>query len=106
MGSCWSRCTRPPASWAGPGRRDGWTASGARSRRAGGSCPAGERNCRGSGAACVPTRPERRRTRGPARHHLTRARDGVGALPDDGYGAMIRAGIDRCGERLDLGGRS
>lgn len=41
-----------------------------------------------------------------ARHHLTRARDGVGALPDDGYGAMIRAGIDRCGERLDLGGRS
>ena len=41
-----------------------------------------------------------------ARHHLTRARDRVGALPDDGYGAMIRAGIDRCGERLDLGDRT
>lgn len=41
-----------------------------------------------------------------ARHHLARARDRVGALPDDGYGAMIRAGIDRCGERLDLGDRS
>lgn len=38
-----------------------------------------------------------------ARHHLERARASLDRLPDDGYGRMIRAGIEalgqRCGER-------
>ncbi|HEY2225919.1 hypothetical protein [Actinomycetospora sp.] len=38
-----------------------------------------------------------------ARHHLERARAAIDRLPDDGYGRMIRAGIEslaqRCGER-------
>jgi regulator of sirC expression with transglutaminase-like and TPR domain len=38
-----------------------------------------------------------------ARHHLERARAAVDRLPEDGYGRMIRAGIEalaqRCGER-------
>ncbi|MEJ8277912.1 hypothetical protein [Pseudonocardia spirodelae] len=41
-----------------------------------------------------------------ARHHLSRAREKAGALPGDGYGAMIRAGIERCGARLDAGERT
>lgn len=41
-----------------------------------------------------------------ARRHLDLARDRVGTLNDDGYGRMIRNGIERCGERLDLGDRS
>ncbi|MEQ3552407.1 tetratricopeptide repeat protein [Pseudonocardia nematodicida] len=32
--------------------------------------------------------------------HLRRAREHVGVLTDDGYGRMIRNGIERCGERL------
>jgi hypothetical protein len=36
-------------------------------------------------------------------HHLERARACLGALPDDGYGRMIRAGVEglaaRCGDR-------
>ncbi|MBN9734419.1 MULTISPECIES: hypothetical protein [unclassified Pseudonocardia] len=43
---------------------------------------------------------------GPAREHLALARARTGALPDDGYGRMIRAAIERCGERLDRGDRS
>jgi hypothetical protein len=38
-----------------------------------------------------------------ARHHLDRARAYLDRLPDDGYGRMIRAGVDalgqRCGDR-------
>ena len=41
-----------------------------------------------------------------ARHHLGRARARVGQLSDDGYGQMIRSGIERCGERLEHGDRS
>lgn len=33
-------------------------------------------------------------------HHLTRARATVDTLPDDGYGRMIRGGIDRCEARM------
>ena len=35
-----------------------------------------------------------------ATHHLTRARATLDALPDDGYGRMIRGGVDRCGARM------
>lgn len=38
---------------------------------------------------------------GLAREHLVAARNAEHFLSDDGYGAMIRAGIDRLGERLD-----
>ncbi len=38
-----------------------------------------------------------------ARHHLERARASLDDLPDDGYGRMIRAGVEalarRCGDR-------
>lgn len=40
---------------------------------------------------------------GPAGDHLERARAALGALPDDGYGRMIRGGIDRCAARLAAG---
>ncbi|MEJ2870065.1 hypothetical protein WCD74_20015 [Actinomycetospora sp. OC33-EN08] len=33
-------------------------------------------------------------------HHLERARASTGALPDDGYGRMIRGGIEALGERV------
>jgi hypothetical protein len=36
-----------------------------------------------------------------AREHLDRGRAGVGALPADGYGEMIRGGLDRLGRDLD-----
>ena len=36
-----------------------------------------------------------------ARRHLDLARERIDALSDDGYGRMIRAGIERCAERLD-----
>jgi hypothetical protein len=36
-----------------------------------------------------------------AREHLARARACVEVLPDDGYGRLIRGGIDRLAERLD-----
>ena len=39
---------------------------------------------------------------GRAREHLARGRAAVGALPDDGYGRMIREGLDRLAERLDV----
>ncbi|MEV1293387.1 hypothetical protein [Pseudonocardia sp. NPDC049635] len=42
----------------------------------------------------------------PARWHLQQAADRVEALPGDGYGTMIRSGIERCGERLARGDRS
>lgn len=35
-----------------------------------------------------------------AREHLQLGRDAVGALPDDGYGRMIKGGLDRLAERL------
>ena len=35
-----------------------------------------------------------------AREHLARGRAAVGALPDDGYGRMIRDGLDRLAQRL------
>ena len=35
-----------------------------------------------------------------ARRHLEQGRAAVGALPDDGYGRMIRTGLDRLAERL------
>jgi tetratricopeptide (TPR) repeat protein len=35
-----------------------------------------------------------------AREHLERARAALDALPDDGYGRMIRAGLERLAERL------
>jgi hypothetical protein len=35
-----------------------------------------------------------------ATQHLEQARAAVDALPDDGYGRMIRGGIDRCGARM------
>ncbi len=38
-----------------------------------------------------------------AAEHIDRARAALGALPDDGYGRMIRAGIDRCAARLAAG---
>ncbi|HEV7213225.1 MAG TPA: hypothetical protein VGN47_16055 [Blastococcus sp.] len=36
-----------------------------------------------------------------ARHHLALGRAAADALPDDGYGRMIRGGLDRLAERLD-----
>ncbi|WP_433803836.1 hypothetical protein [Actinomycetospora sp. CA-084318] len=36
-----------------------------------------------------------------ARDHLARARACVDVLPDDGYGRLIRGGIERLGERLE-----
>lgn len=46
-----------------------------------------------------------RRLRQPdlAAHHLEQARAALGALPDDGYGRMIRGGVDRCADRLAAG---
>ena len=41
-----------------------------------------------------------------AHRHLGQAAERVDALPGDGYGAMIRSGIERCGERLARGDRS
>jgi hypothetical protein len=38
-----------------------------------------------------------------ARDHLDLGLAAVDALPDDGYGRMIRAGLERLGERLDAG---
>lgn len=38
-----------------------------------------------------------------ARRHLERGRAALGALPDDGYGRMIRDGFDRLAERLAAG---
>ncbi|MBC6459448.1 hypothetical protein HKK72_16305 [Actinomadura sp. HBU206391] len=38
-----------------------------------------------------------------ARDHLRRGRAAVGALPDDGYGQMIKGGLDRLAERLPGG---
>lgn len=38
-----------------------------------------------------------------AGHHLDRAREALGTLPDDGYGRMISGGVDRCAERLAAG---
>ena len=35
-----------------------------------------------------------------ARDHLHRGQNAVGALPDDGYGEMIRTGLDRLAARL------
>ncbi|WP_018330460.1 hypothetical protein [Actinomycetospora chiangmaiensis] len=35
-----------------------------------------------------------------AREHLARARSCIDVLPDDGYGRLIRGGIDRLAERL------
>jgi hypothetical protein len=35
-----------------------------------------------------------------ARHHLGRGRAAVDALGDNGYGLMIRGGLDRLAERL------
>ena len=36
----------------------------------------------------------------PLPAHLRRGLDATGALPDDGYGRMGRAGLDRLAERL------
>jgi hypothetical protein len=38
-----------------------------------------------------------------AREHLRRARAGIGALADDDYGRLIRAGLDRLTEQLSAG---
>ncbi|WP_171169235.1 hypothetical protein [Streptomyces sp. I05A-00742] len=35
-----------------------------------------------------------------ARDHLARGRAAIGALGDDGYGQMIKKGLDRLGDRL------
>lgn len=40
---------------------------------------------------------------GAARGHLEQARAALGALADDGYGRMIRGGLDRLSARLDAG---
>ncbi|MGY1809361.1 hypothetical protein ACI8AF_18500 [Blastococcus sp. SYSU D00669] len=43
-----------------------------------------------------------------ARHHLERGLAAAGALPDDGYGAVIRGGLDGLAARLEVtpsGGR-
>src|SRR4051812_5400121 len=37
---------------------------------------------------------------GAARRHLALGRDAAGTLPADGYGAMIRGGLDRLADRL------
>ena len=39
-----------------------------------------------------------------ARRHIAAARERVSALPEDGYGAMIRSGIDRLAALLDESG--
>jgi len=36
-----------------------------------------------------------------AREHLRRARDTIGALGDDGYGRLIKGGLERLAEQLD-----
>ncbi len=36
-----------------------------------------------------------------ARHHLAAGERAAGALPDDGYGAMLRTGLERLRRRLD-----
>ncbi len=36
-----------------------------------------------------------------ARHHIAAAREHLSVLPEYGYGAMIRAGVDRVGALLD-----
>jgi hypothetical protein len=36
-----------------------------------------------------------------ARHHIEEARRRLSALPEDGYGAMIRAGVDRVAALLE-----
>ncbi|WP_132424082.1 hypothetical protein [Pseudonocardia endophytica] len=41
-----------------------------------------------------------------AGHHLQQARAAVGRLPDDGYGQMIRSGVERCAARLEAGDAS
>ncbi|AXO34493.1 tetratricopeptide repeat protein [Micromonospora sp. B006] len=38
-----------------------------------------------------------------ARDHLQRAREGMGALGDDGYGKLIRDGLDRLSQELAAG---
>ncbi|MEU7175896.1 tetratricopeptide repeat protein [Micromonospora tulbaghiae] len=38
-----------------------------------------------------------------ARDHLRRAREGIGALGDDGYGKLIRDGLDRLSQELSAG---
>jgi hypothetical protein len=38
---------------------------------------------------------------GRARDHLELGREALDALPDDGYGAMVRGGFDRLAARLD-----
>ncbi|MDW3848085.1 tetratricopeptide repeat protein [Micromonospora sp. BRA006-A] len=38
-----------------------------------------------------------------ARDHLRRAREGIGALGDDGYGELIRDGLDRLSQELAAG---
>lgn len=38
-----------------------------------------------------------------AAHHLDRARASLSTLPDDGYGRMIRGGVERCAARLAAG---
>ncbi|KAA9376506.1 hypothetical protein F5972_24180 [Microbispora cellulosiformans] len=38
---------------------------------------------------------------GRAREHLQKARAEIGALGDDGYGRLIRGGLDRLAEQLD-----
>jgi hypothetical protein len=39
--------------------------------------------------------------RAAARRHLELGRAAAGALPDDGYGAMVRGGLDALARRLD-----
>ena len=39
---------------------------------------------------------------GEARRHLAKAREHVSQLADDGYGRMIRAGIDGLAQRCDV----
>jgi hypothetical protein len=39
----------------------------------------------------------------PAREHLRRGLAAAGALPDDGYGRMVRGGLDRLSDRLSTG---
>jgi hypothetical protein len=38
-----------------------------------------------------------------AREHLERSRAAIGTLPDDGYGQLVRGGLDRLAERLAAG---
>jgi hypothetical protein len=39
---------------------------------------------------------------GKAREHLQRGQATVGSLPADGYGRLVKRGLDRLAERLDL----